>query len=253
MQTKLQPRQLSIIDGWLVGSGSWSYVSADAPTFVASIADEDAAYIGIGSRIKLVQASVTKQFIVTAKAAPSGGFTAVTLYGGVNHVLTNSAISGQCYSHSKFPVGFDSSPAAWTVTVTNSADNTRNSPSQNNIYYTEMGSINISIPIGAWNVEWTAAMWASSSAAQTSVGIRAALSTANNSVSDTDLQAIAQNNMPSGSLGTGQTAQVHKLIVLAAKTTYYLVAYTPYTGGSTITFFGSSIKPTKIRAVSAYL
>jgi hypothetical protein len=134
-------------DGWTAGTGTWSYSSADAPTFVISVNNDQTGIIGVGQRIKLTQ-TTAKYFIVTAVGAYSGGATLITVYGGTDYTLANAAISTPFWSNVKAPFGFPMSPAKWTVTVTDTSDRTQASPTIN-VWY-NLGSVSISAPIGIW-------------------------------------------------------------------------------------------------------
>ncbi len=101
-------------DGWSPDiTNTWSYSSADAPTFVISINADMTAVLSIGMRLRLTQTTV-KYFIVTAVGAYSGGNTLVSVYGGVDYTLANAAISTPYYSTAKAPIGF---PMSLTITV----------------------------------------------------------------------------------------------------------------------------------------
>jgi hypothetical protein len=244
-------------DGWTAGTGTWSYTSADAPTFISSVPDADAALMNVGDRWKITQTTV-KYFIVVAKGSPSGGFTPVTIYGGTDYTLANAAITSPYWSHVKSPLGFPTSPAKWTVTVSDNNDKKKASPTANTWYggasaYTTGANISLSIPIGSWRVEYTGALWADSNASQTSVGVYIALSKSNNSEDDRDFRAFSLAQGASGTLGTGTSFQVSKLIELATKTTYYVLLSTPYSNVANLWLYGSTVKPTIIRLVCAYL
>ena len=97
--------------GWTPGLGTWTYLSADAPTFVISTSVDNSAAIGVGDRIQLTQTTV-EYFIVTAITSST-----ITVYGGTSYVLANAAISSPAYSHIKNPLGFPISPTGWTIEV----------------------------------------------------------------------------------------------------------------------------------------
>jgi hypothetical protein len=138
---------------WYSLTGTVSYVSADAPSFVVNIPDDQAARLSLGFKIKLTQGTV-KYFFVTAKGSPSGGNTPVTLYGGTDYTLINSAISNTYFSREKAPLGFPLEVEKWTVTVTSTSSSTMTSGQQ-------VGDLQISVPIGAWVLEFGFAVTAS--------------------------------------------------------------------------------------------
>jgi hypothetical protein len=245
---------LAPADGWIPGTATWSYSSADSPSFVASIPDADAALMQAGDRIKLTQ-TTAKYFIVTAKGSPSGGFTPVTIYGGTDYTLANAAITSPFWSHAKSPFGFPMSPAKWTVEATTTSACTKTTPTQN-VWYGGAGlsatGPSISIPIGVWRVETIYNM--SGNANATSINCFGTLSTANNSESDVDFTAFVAVIVPSASASNSCYAPVSKskLLTLAAKTTYFLNIKTSATGQTSIGINGDLAKAF-IRAVCAYL
>lgn len=231
--------------GWITGSGTWAYSSADSPTFIISINADVTALIGVGDRIKLTQ-TTAKYFIVTAVGAYSGGNTLVTVYGGTDYTLANAAITSPFYSHSKSPFGFPVSPAKWTVTLTDSSDRAQASPTQNTWY--NMGSQSISIPIGSWNVSMKINPDVQRASAG-AVNVVSTLSTANNSESD------AQFSVGLGILNTTEATGnlfMRKNLLLASKTTYYVNTRTTQASMSSINIL-NSFSNMLVEAVCAYL
>jgi hypothetical protein len=216
-------------DGWLAVDSVWSYSSADSPTFVISANKDLTKIISVGQRIKLTQ-TTTKYFIVTAVGVYSGGATLITVYGGTDYNLANAAITDPCYSREKAPFGFPTSPAKWTVTLTDTTFRGKVNPVQNTVYYADLGSMNLSMPIGAWRAKFTAAVWAYN-ATSGSTGIIASLSTSTSAV-DPNMQFGALLNVATGTGFWG--GSVEKLITVTSKTTRYVVAYTPYANLSSI-------------------
>ena len=102
---------------WTSDSNTWTFSSADSPTFVISVNADMTALITAGTQIQLTQSATVKYFIVTAVGAYSGGATLITVYGGTDYTLANSAITSPNYSYAKAPTGFPLSPAKWTVTT----------------------------------------------------------------------------------------------------------------------------------------
>jgi hypothetical protein len=206
-------------NGWIPGTGTWSYSSADSPSFVASIPDADAALMQIGDRIKLTQ-TTAKYFIITKIGTPSGGFTPVTMYGGTDYTLANAAITSPFWSHAKSPLGFPMSPAKWTVTVVDTTQRTQATPTQNTWY--NLGTTTISVPIGAWKVTYKTFAQVVSNAAQTAVTCFTTLSTANNTESDPDFTGGTQVGGASATIISGAPVYIEKHLEVTSKTTYYL-------------------------------
>jgi hypothetical protein len=87
----------STFDGWVGVSDAWSYASA---TTITVPSDATTKY-SVGDKIKLVQSASTKYFYITAVAA-----TLLTVTGGSDYTVANSAISGVYYSKESTPLGF---------------------------------------------------------------------------------------------------------------------------------------------------
>jgi hypothetical protein len=243
-----------INSGWISGTGTWSYSSADAPTFVASVPDADAAAINVGDKLKVTQ-TTDKFFITTAKGSPSGGFTPITMYGGTDYTLVSAAITSPYYSHAKSPLGFPMSPIKWSVEITDTSDRSKASPVQTTIYYADLGSLNIVLPIGAWNVVCELILGVVSNASQTLASAQFALSTSSSSISDVSLTGYTMGGGASGTIRSVNAVAINKTIVLAAKTTHYLIAQTLHAtanSGGTMLFQGTT-KPTRVTATCAYL
>jgi hypothetical protein len=63
--------QTILSSGWIPADGTWTFSSADAPTYVVSVNADMTGIISVGMKIKLTHATV-KYFIVTAVGAFSG-------------------------------------------------------------------------------------------------------------------------------------------------------------------------------------
>lgn len=227
--------------GW-IALGACTYETADAPTFQFSIAADVTGFIGVGNRIKLTQTTV-KYFIVTAVGAYSGGKTIITVYGGTDYTLANAVITSPFFSIAKAPFGFPLSEIKWRVRLTDTATRTQASPVVGTVY--NLGSLSISAPIGVWKPVISALIYTSKAVPPTNMYL--ALSTANNSISNTAMMG--------GAYGTGITAfsSIHKtddVITVSSKTTYYLVEKTD--GADSINIAGATI-PTTVDLICGYL
>lgn len=244
--------------GWIGGIGTWSYSSADSPTFVISINADVTGYIGVGMRIKLTQ-TTDKYFIVTAVGAYSGSATLVTVYGGTDYTLANAAITSPYYSQAKAPFGFPTSPAKWTVTASDTGNAAKATPTAATWYggalLTPTGA-SISIPIGAWYVEYGATVdMTATLAAVGTVGGRVTLSTANNSESDASMSKSFSTVFPiitGGVLRVPFNLSPVKKLVLTSKTTYYLNMYANVSVITALNMRGD-LFTTVISATCAYL
>ena len=138
--------------GWsaILETDKLTYKSASAPTFVCNTLNTSNAakdmrpYLSAGMKLKITQDAVVKYFFITAIDA-----TSITLYGGTDYVLTNTAITNVCYSMIKAPYGFPLEQSKWSITITSNTPQAVVSPSNS---YKQVGNLGINIPIGVWNV-----------------------------------------------------------------------------------------------------
>ena len=218
-QTKISNRQIAGgLDGWIPAEETWTYASADDPTYTFTIGADVTTKYSVGMKLKLTQGTV-KYFIITAISAFTGGNTTITVYGGTDYDLADSAISANAYSMMRTPVGFPMSPNKWTVSLINN-NNPEGAIAQN--VWTNLGSVSISIPIGVWDVTFTvSSMYSYLNGTGTS--FKATLSTANNSESDPSFiigfggdGATATLNAVNG------TGTRRKILEITSKTTYYV-------------------------------
>jgi hypothetical protein len=229
-------------DGWISAGETWTYASADDPTYTFTVAADVTTKYSVGMKIKLTQGTV-KYFIITAISAYSGGNTTITVYGGTDYDLASSAISANAYSMMRTPVGFPMSPAKWSQTLTDTTLRTRGNPTQNTWY--NLGSTSLSIPVGSWNVFWH--LLAVSETAEKDCQVT--LSTANNSESDAN-NTSGYRSMGGNNMGTSITNTT--FLTLSSKTTYYLNARCVNTGNALIAYLNIR-QPLTIRATCAYL
>ena len=230
-------------DGWVSAGETWTYASADDPTFTFTVAGIDlTGKYSPGMRVKLTQTSV-KYFIITKVAFSTD--TTITIYGGTDYDLANASISSPYYSPVKAPFGFPLDPLKWTVSLTDTSNRSQASATQGTWY--NLGSLSLDIPIGVWDVHYD--LYGDISAHNKLFA--ATLSTANNSESDTEFTTrfYDGNDTAEGA----QTLSKRKALTLTAKTTYFLNASNVTGGGgATITFLGTNV-PTRVRAICTYL
>lgn len=136
--------------GWVATGETWTYASADSPSFTLTITGDLTSKYSAGMRVKLTQTTV-KYFIIT-KVAYGAPNTTLTLYGGTDYTLANAAISASSYSTQKAPFGFPLDPAKWTVRVTDPNFYSQSTPVANTWY--NLNSTGITIPIGVWNTRY---------------------------------------------------------------------------------------------------
>lgn len=220
-------------DGWLAAGETWTYASADDPTFTFTISGDKTSKYSPGMRLKLTQTTV-KYFIIT-KVEHSGGTTTITAYGGTDYDLANAAISNPYFSTQKAPHGFPLDPSKWAHRYTDSGTiRTQASPTVN-VWY-NLNSASLVVPIGCWRLRFQVAVQV------TDGGVIATLSTANNSQTDLELTAAGVS---------GYQANRDKTVLLTSKTTYYLNSMTPSAPANL--WNRADLATTTIEAICAYL
>lgn len=235
-------------DGWVAAADTWTYASADGPTFTFTIAGVDRTNVlQAGMRVKLTQ-TTAKYFIITKTAFSTN--TTITIYGGTDYTLANAAISNPYYSPVKAPFGFNTDPAKWTETATDTTDATQASPTSGTWY--NLGTVSLSVPIGCWHLSYKAHLEINKGNA-TDQQMFATLSTANNSESDANMTTLAFSVQAANTVARAEcSVYAFKHVTLTSKTTHYLNGKAAETGVTDINFRGDLAK-TIIRAVSAYL
>lgn len=229
--------------GWTPVVGTWVYASADAPTFTVTVPSGATTIYSPGMRVKLNQ-TTDKYFIITAVAD-----ALLTVYGGTDYTLTSATITSAYFSSHKVPVGFPTDPTKWTAKSTDTTNRSQATPTQNTWY--NLGSVSLSVPIGAWKLEYSVAFFIGESTAADYV-CQTTLSTANNSESDAEFTASGTFPIRGASASSGAFIRNGKDVVLATKTPYYLNTRTVESGVDSINNRNSS-SPAIIRAVCAYL
>lgn len=231
--------------GWVPIPTTCTYASADSPTFTFTIAGDWSTIFRKGTRFKLTQ-TTAKYFICSDDSVYSAPNTTVTVYGGTDYTLADAAITSPYFSNERFPYGFPVSESKWSVIISDANDRSQASPTQNTWY--NLGSLSIVLPIGSWETSY--AVLAYVVASGSTVSMFTTLSTANNSESDPEFST--QINV--GSTGLAISVYRRKVLDIASKTTYYLIAKTDQASMTNINFLGTTGKPTtKIRAAFRYL
>lgn len=226
--------------GWIGLVGSFTFASADAPTFVITPPADLTSVVGVGDRMRLTHAATVKYFIVTAIGANQ-----ITVYGGTQYALAAGAITDVSFSHWKSPVGFVARPELWTVAVAVNAVGVQVNPVAGT-WYNLLPSLSLAIPIGSWSVEYFANVHATSSL--TDVRFYTSLSTSATMSTDPDFDTFTYT--VANNAGNDVTRRKH--LLLAAKTTCYVLAAMKLAGTS-LTMNSAGDVRSHIRAVSAYL
>ena len=231
--------------GWFPIPTTLAYSTVDGHTFVVTTNSVDlTSYIGLGDRIKFTNNSTTFYGIVTAISS-----TTITLYGGTQYAVANSAITAPFFSHWKTPLGFLVRPDYWTESLSDTSLATQNTPTANTVY--NLGSLSLAIPIGVWDLSFYCQTQLNTT--NINSAMTAGLSTTNNSFSDGELASRADESCGTNPAYPAPTLTKRKTIVLTSKTTYYLNAVA-WTAASVLYFRGdTSLTTTKITASCAYL
>lgn len=244
-------------DGWLSVPETWTYASGDDPVYqiyVSGNVSSDPWYRA-GNKVKCTNNSTTFYGIIVKVGSYDAGNnrTPIDLYGGTDYDLANSAITSPHISKSKSPDGFPLSPDKWTVSLSDTSDQSQASPASNTLY--NLGSLSLNIPIGVWRVYYELALqFTVTLAAAQNRGFQCTLSTANNSESDSAFTATFTFALPAITGGIGR-ATVHreKLLSLTSKTTYYLLASAGGATTATSINFRGDVIATTVKCVCAYL
>ena len=235
--------------GWISAGETWTYASADDPTYTFTISGDLTTKYYAGMRISLTQ--TTEKFFIITKVAYGAPNTTITIYGGTDYDLANAAITSPYYSRLKAPARFPLDPTKWTVRV---SDTTQRSGAGTGGTYLNVGTTNsqIIIPIGAWNIDYQVEAWGDRTSAGTGDSIYVTLSTTNNSVTDSELTSrlLISGSAANQSDVMAVIATRFKHLILASKTTYYLNMKMDSSG---TWYFENSSAASLIRAVCAYL
>lgn len=162
-------------NGWSLVSGTVTFLKSDAPSYEVYLGYNVTGSIGVGMKVGLRHQSQNKFFFVTAVGV-TGSNTYLNLYGGTDYTLNvTGAISAPMYSQSKAPFGFPILPSKWTVTAISTGNLSQATPTATQWY--NVGSLSISMPIGAWRAYFKSVGDAVAAAAAVSVNQFVSLTT----------------------------------------------------------------------------
>ena len=234
--------------GWIEVFETWTYASADAPTFTFTVVGDKSTKYYPGMRIKLTQTTV-KYFIITGVVYSSPN-TTITVYGGTDYTLANEAIIYPYYSSAKAPAGFPLDPTKWTVTVTDSTQRSKTTDISDSTWYNIDAAAQISVPIGIWNVSYM--VYGSSSVTATPAwhAVRVCLSSSSNSCSD---NLSLQEHLVLTDLDNNILSVATIKVVTTAKTTYYVNIQCSASTAITLLRYYNDLYPMVIKAECAYL
>lgn len=235
--------------GWLNANETWTYASADDPTFTFTITGDKTSKYSAGMKIKLTQ-TTAKYFIITKVVYTSN--TTITVYGGTDYNLVSAAITSPYYSTQKAPHGFPLNPEKWTVEASLTSDATQLEPTYATWY--NLGAFSLSVPIGAWRIDYQVTTRIEK-ANSTSLFMKVSLSKENDTYDDAELTSMGYTSVITYCTVLYSFLTRSKYITTTAKTPYYLMALSGTTATVVSIMFrgGSTYGDATIRATCAYL
>lgn len=245
-----------VVSGWnSLENVTLTYSSADDPTYVISSDVDLTSILSVGMKLWFQNDGGDVYGFVTAIGAWSGSAQLITLYGGTDYDVANSAITAPYYSTQKAPFGFPLDHDVWDIVVDSTTTYVKTSPTAST-WYNAMDAGNlpsIDIPVGAWSDVYYELYMYATRAGATSVNMFCTLSVDAGG-------AITEDKKWTSGVGTGGAsgtlipqvaANKRNPMILTTKDTFYLNIKTN-TGADNINVVGASIT-TKLRAVCAYL
>lgn len=235
--------------GWIPAGETWTYGTADDPTYTFTISGDLTGKYSAGMRIRVTQATGGTKYAIITKVAYGAPNTTVTAYWGTDYNLENETISSPCYSILKAPYGFPLDPTKWTVTYSDTTRRTQTTPTNETWY--NIASQSMSIPLGCWHVSYQMAPWWNDGSS-TSANIECAISTGSSSVSDQDLVSVVYSGPV---LDCAANVTRFKTLDLTSKTTYYIICRSEYSSPAGLASIGflNDWSTMFVRAVCAYL
>jgi hypothetical protein len=162
-------------------------------------------------------------------------------------IPTSGGVSNVYYSVGRAPYGFVADSARYDVVYISRTGNSQSSPVAGTWYNNfASGSTQLTIPIGAWRVDWNASLYSSYNSGATDV--YGTLSTGAATESDLDMSIRVSTN---GTNGAQQTGGREKSYNLTSATTYYLNIKTGGTSTAIYTLGDQTF--TIVRAKQAYI
>jgi len=237
---------LTVSGGWSVAGETWTYASADDPTYTFTVAGDLSTKYSVGMRIKLTQ--TTEKYFIITKVVYSSPNTTITVYGGTDYDLSSATITDNYYSYSKSPFGFPTNPDKWFLELRDTSDQTQSTPTNGTWY--NIGSLSIDIPIGSWKVEYSCVVNPFTAGGATGIFQETSLSTSNSSVTDLDFLTLTA---ASSVTEVNQTIYKTKNLTTTSKTTYYLIDRTLATLTAIRHLASNYSIPTVVKITSNYL
>lgn len=149
-------------------------------------------------------------------------------------IPTSGGISAVSYSISRSPFGFPSSETKWDIILLTKQSLSQSAPTLGTWYNAfSSGAMQITVPIGAWRVDYNQTIYNGHAAGASDVYIT--LSTANNTESDNQMTCRYSTNGTSGAHGLAAKEREYNL---SAATVYYLNIKAGSGGASSIYMLG---------------
>lgn len=210
--------------GWNDTNEAWTYASWSSGNRVGVFTVPSGATnrYQAGMRGRILQSTGgIKTFIILAVAS-----TSVTAFFPAGTTLNNEAVFYPAVSSRKVPMGFDVDPIKWRLRVSINEQATRAAGA-----YLNPSGAQIAVPVGAWHFKLVAVMSQDNTTAE-GIFTRAAISTATNSVSDSEMMVGMYGRMSNtSSIEMPVITDADKL--LASQTTYYVNVVAAQVGGIT--------------------
>lgn len=185
------------------------------------------------------------EYAIITKVAYSSPNTTLTLYTGTDSNIPNMTLQSPYYSTNRAPYGFPVASTKWQTGVLNLTQGSQASAGEGTWYNIE--SAQIGIPTGIWNAGYQAVIQHNGSAG--GLGIKATLSTTNNTESNSRFSTYKEN---SSVTIVGGSVYKDEPLEVTSQTTHYLNTSGINVSTSTI-YNRGTIAPTILFAKCAYL
>jgi len=233
--------------GWVEAGETWVFGAIDAPSFTFTVAGVDLTdKYSAGMRVKYTNDGSVKFGIITKVVFSTN--TTVTIYGGTDYALVDSAITLPYYSTQKAPQGFPLDPIKWTVVVDMASGGPQNTPTPDT-WYNLAATHQIEVPIGAWKLSAHGRLGGTIGTAA-DMRFQMTISTANNS--ETDGGATVGMSLNDCKELWSIVENRPYYVTIATKDIYYINVRFRGTAATNI-YFQSTGGSKDIRAVCAYL
>lgn len=183
--------------GWTPSGEVHTFVSWDSATRIGviQVPSNATTKYQAGNRYRITQATGGTKYGIIHKVTS----TQLTVFFPSGTTLNNETISNPYYSQLDSPIGFDKDPELWRFVVQPVA-NTANTPAKVT-WYKPSSTGAITYGVGAWLIDWEAAMRGAGTAS-TWISQKTTVSTTTNSETITEATVFAGTDMPSSGLIT---------------------------------------------------